>query len=240
MNDTKEITTHEPKDMAHSPTPMEILASAMEKGIDADQLSKLMDLQERHEAKEAKREFENAMADFQAKCPTIAKSKRADRYNYAPLDTVLRTIRPHMERCGLSVRFSTFMTGDSVITAVCTVSHRSGHSETSEFAATIDSQMKVNNTQKIGSANSYAKRYALMNALNLVGSDEDDDGYMAGEQLITDEQIVELNDFIDASGADRDKFLKFYGVEIIDQLPESKFKPALIALKLKMKKEDKA
>ncbi len=173
-----------------APSPLTILQGAIDKGIDAEQLSQLMDLQERYEANQARKAFAGAMADFQANCPTIRKTKRADRYVYAPMDEVLRTIRPHLDAAGLSIRFTTETTG-LIITAICTVSHRDGHSEISQFAAPVDEDMRVNDTQKMGSANSYAKRYALMNALNLVASAEDDDGFLAGEQPETEDRKAE-------------------------------------------------
>jgi len=181
-------------------SPMTIIAAAVDKGIGADELGKLMDLQDRYEANQARRAFTSAMADFQARCPTILKSKRADRYNYAPLDEILRTIRPHLEQCGLSVRFNTSTDG-STIKAVCHISHRDGHTETSEFSAPVDPAMKVNDTQKAGSANSYAKRYALCNALNLVGSEFDDDGYASAkptnpdDEPATDEQLATIREY---------------------------------------------
>jgi hypothetical protein len=159
--------------------PMQMLGAALDRGMSVADLGPLMDLVERDQANKARVAFMAAMADFQAVCPTIKKTKRADRYVYAPLDQVLRTIRPHLESNGLSIRFDTEMTDNSIITAICTVSHRNGHSEVSHFAAPIDSEMRVNDTQKVGSANSYARRYALMNALNLVASNEDDDGFTA-------------------------------------------------------------
>ncbi len=184
---TKEITTAEPLPVA-TPNPLMILDRAIEKGIDADQLEKLMVLQERWEANQARKAFDSAMADFQADCPIIPKTKQADRYTYAPLDTVLTTIRPHLKSAGLSVRFST-KTDGPVITAICTVSHRDGHNEVSYFAAPVDDKMRVNDTQKMGSANTYAKRYALMNALNLAAGNEDDDGFSAGPVPLDKEQI---------------------------------------------------
>lgn len=182
--------------------PMQILAAAVERGVDADQLGKLMDLQERYQSNQARIAFSSAMAEFQARCPTILKSKKADRYSYAPLDEILRTIRPHLDACGLSIRFNTRTEGSN-ITALCAVSHRDGHTETSEFTCPVDPAMKVNDTQKVGSANSYAKRYALCNALNLVGSEFDDDGYAAGqhkpeETPASEEQRAYLEEFKEA------------------------------------------
>lgn len=184
----------------YKPDPLQMLGQAIDRGISVAELGPLMDLIERDQANKARAAFSNAMADFQAHCPTILKSKRADRYNYAPLDEILRTIRPHLESAGLSVRFTTRM-DESSVTAICTVAHRDGHSEQSEFSAPVDKAMKVNATQQVGSANSYAKRYALCNTLNLVGSEFDDDGVAAGKELTpdddpaTDEQLAYIDEF---------------------------------------------
>jgi len=145
------------REIVPATTPMQLLQAAVANNVDAAQLEKLMDLQERWEAGQARKAFAGAMATFQANCPTILKSKKADRYNYAPLDEILRTIRPHLDAAGLSVVFNTSMK-DAVITAYCTVQHIDGHSVTSEFSAPVDPAMKVNETQRAGSANSYAKR----------------------------------------------------------------------------------
>lgn len=217
-----------------STTPMQLMQAMIERGTDPDQLEKMLALQERWEAKEARKAFAGAMAQFQADCPTVYKSKAADRYNYAPLDEILRTIRPHLDHAGLSVRFNTRM-DEGNVTAICTVSHRDGHSETSEFSAPVDRGMKVNATQQVGSANTYAKRYALCNALNLVGSDFDDDGQTAMkpvEAMATEEQLAVIQDFRDA-GTIPDVTLKWLDKQ--ENLTE-KQATTLIA---KLKKADK-
>jgi len=183
-------------------TPMHLLQAAVANNVDAAQLEKLMDLHERWEAGQARKAFAGAMAHFQANCPTILKSKKADRYNYAPLDEILRTIRPHLDSAGLSVVFNTSMK-DGLVTAYCTVTHRDGHSVTSEFSAPVDPAMKVNETQRAGSANIYAKRYALCNALNLVGSEFDDDAFSAGQpqqaiEMATAEQLAAIQEYREA------------------------------------------
>ena len=194
---------NEVRELMPATTPMQLMQAMIEKGTTPEQLEKMLDLQERWEAAQARKSFAAAMAGFQANCPTILKSKKADRYSYAPLDEILRTIRPHLDATGLSISFNT-STKDAVITAFCTVTHRDGHSVTSEFSAPVDPAMKVNDTQKAGSANSYAKRYALMNALNLVGSEFDDDGYSAAKPVNPDlepataEQMAMIQDYRDA------------------------------------------
>lgn len=230
-----DVVEHE-GNQAMTITPMEIMARMTEKGIDADTLEKLLTLQERHEANEARKAFAEALADFQARCPTVKKSRSADRYTYAPLDEILRTIRPHLEATGLSVRFDTETT-EHGIKALCTVSHRSGHSETSHFSAPVDSQMRVNETQKVGSANSYAKRYALMNALNLVASEYDDDGYMAGVEFISEEESVTIRDHIDSLEIDEAAFLKYLAVSSVEEIPRHKLNAAMTAIKRKEKQQ---
>lgn len=167
------------------PNPLSMLASALQQGHDVDKLGKLMDLAERHEANEARKSFAVAMSKFQAMCPAIVDNKTATvtmsgggayTYSYADLDGIMRTIKPSMKKCGLSVRFNTAISDDGKkIKSLCYVQHRDGHTEVSEFVAPVDESLKINDSQKMGSANSYASRYNLVNALGLT-TGEDDDG----------------------------------------------------------------
>ena len=102
--------------------------------------------------------------------------------------------------------------------------------------------MRVNNTQKMGSANSYAKRYCLVNALNLSVSDEvDDDGAGAGTPVITKEQTATISDHIESMGdswneSDNKKFLNYLKVSSIEDIPADRFQAAMKAIS---RKEDK-
>ena len=233
------MATSEVREMVPTTTPMQLLQAAVANNVDAGQLEKLLDLQERWEANQARKSFAAAMAQFQAHCPTLLKSKKADRYSYAPLDEILRTIRPHLDATGLSVSFNT-STKDAVITAFCTVTHRDGHSVTSEFSAPVDPAMKVNATQQAGSANSYARRYALCNALNLVASNEDDDGATAGAALISDEQMAGIQSDLEALKVDKAKFCKFLNIQSIKEMPLAKLPIAENFIAAKRNKEKSA
>jgi len=222
----KSETVREIQPATHAATtPMQLMQAMIERGTTPDELEKMLSLQERWEANQARKSFAAAMAHFQANCPTILKSKKADRYSYAPLDEILRTIRPHLDSAGLSVAFNTSMK-DAVITAYCTVTHRDGHSVTSEFSAPVDPAMKVNETQKAGSANSYARRYALCNALNLVASNEDDDGYAAETSFISDDQMAALQKDLETLGVNKVKFCKFMAIDSIKEMPLAKLEIA--------------
>lgn len=173
-----------------APNPLAMLASALEAGHDVEKLGALMDLAERYEANEARKAFAGALSQFQADCPDIIENRIASvhtdtadyTYRYADLDQIMRTIRPTLKACGLSVRFNTEISEDGKrIKSLCTVQHRDGHAEVSEFVAPVDERLKINDSQKMGSANSYASRYNLCNALGLT-TGEDDDG-AAGELM---------------------------------------------------------
>jgi len=181
------------------PDPLQMLGMAIERGMSVSDLAPLMDLVERDQANKARVSFMAAMAEFQATCPTIKKSSKGHNSNFAGLDEIFVTIQPHLAAAGLAVRFDS-ETGEGKQTAICYVSHRDGHVEQSRFTCPIDSKMAANDSQKAGSANSYAKRYALCNALNLVGSEFDDDAFSAGQQqpaieMATDEQLATIAEY---------------------------------------------
>lgn len=172
-------------------TPLTMLAGALEAGHDVTKLERLFDLAERHEANEARKQFAAALSDFQAECPPIVESKLATvtmkgggaySYSYADLDIIMKTIRPLLGKFGLSVRYDAETSDDGQrIRSTCYVMHRGGHQETTTFVVPVDEAMKVNDSQKMGSANSYACRYNVVNALGLTTGEDDDGGSLHGQ-----------------------------------------------------------
>lgn len=177
------------------PHPLAMLQTALDAGHDVEKLGRLMDLADRYEANQARKAFAGALSDFQGTVPAIVETKLATvtmksggayTYNYADLDTIMRAIRPTLQACGLSVRYDTEISEDGrKITSVCYVMHRDGHTEKTTFVCPVDEEMKVNDSQKMGSANSYASRYNVCNALGLTTGEDDDGGALAGEQTGT-------------------------------------------------------
>lgn len=155
-------------------TPSDLLAVAINKDADIDKLEKLMQLQERYDAKQAEREFNLALSRFQKECPVIKKSKEGFGYKYADLDAIVRTIKDTLFECGLSFRFE--QKQDNGIHVKCILSHIDGHHQSSEMTASADDSGRKNVIQAIGSAVTYLKRYTLVDVLGLATSDEDVDG----------------------------------------------------------------
>lgn len=162
---------------------MRLIEIAVNNGADITQLEKLMDLQERYEANQAKKEFNAAMSKFQAMLPVIEKlgivdyttSKGRTFYQYAKIEDISKAIQPGLKETGLSYRF-TQSQDNGIITVRCIVTHQSGHSEYSELASSPDISGGKDQLKSIASAISYLRRYTLTGSLGIVVGGEDDDG----------------------------------------------------------------
>jgi hypothetical protein len=168
-----------------APTPMTMLDAAVRQGVSIETLDKLMALQERWEANEARKAFSAAMADFRAENITVQKNKTAKfktdkgvtQYDYATLDVVCEAIVGSLSKHGLSHHWETKQSGDQV-TVTCHVTHRMGHRESTSLTSGLDQTGSKNKIQALGSAVRYLERYTLLAATGLAVKDkEDDDGH---------------------------------------------------------------
>jgi len=188
-----ENMTAEDYALAVQPSPyISLIQIAVEKGAEIAQLEKVMDLQERYEANEAKKSFNQAMAVFQTNLPVIEKngvvdytsSKGQTYYNYAKLEDITSAIKPALKESGLSYRW-TQNQGDGLIKVTCIVTHIDGHSEESSLFSNPDTSGGKDPLKSIASAISYLRRYTLTGLLGIVVGSEDDEG---GEEGFANEQ----------------------------------------------------
>lgn len=164
--------------------PIALINMALEKGLDVEKLSKLFDLQERWEKKEAEKSFLMAFSNFQRICPKIKKSKKVNfpsktggsvNYSYAPLADIADQIKNPLADNQLSYRWE-FIEAANLITCTCIVSHADGCSKESKMSAGKDDSGNKNQIQQIGSTHTYLQRYTLIGALGLSSADADIDG----------------------------------------------------------------
>jgi hypothetical protein len=223
---------------------MDLLSLAVEKGVDPDQLGKFMDLQERYEKRVAYQQYCQAFAAFQAECPRIKKTGRARittrtggkyEYTFPKLEEIIATIKPHLKASGLSISFSEFELVNDTLNLACIVRHAGGYSERFPFSVPVDPSLTVNDMQKVGISNSYCRRYAVCNALNLVGADADSDGHPETE-FISREQAQKLINDLDDVDADKRAFCEYLGVDSIAAIPASKLKTARQAVTRKIER----
>lgn len=179
-NPANEVATTQP----------DFLTLAIERGVDADALEKLVALHERLEARKAEQAFNEALQQFQERVPVIPKNKRVNYatkqggkvdYSYSTFDHIADTIRPLMTKLKLNYSFSTEPMDNKRLMVKCIVRHQDGHFVESTFPVDVDAGAKMNIQQQMASATTYAKRYALIQALGITTADTDDDAYAAGQ-----------------------------------------------------------
>lgn len=187
--------------------PLVLISTAIEKRLDVDKLTKLFDLQERWEKRQAEKDYFLAFANFQKVCPIIKKTKKVNftlatgetvNYFYAPLSDISEQIKKPLHDNNLSYRWQ-FEEVGSLTTCICVVTHAGGHSEKSKMSGCKDDSGKKNQIQQIASTHTYLQRYTLIGALGLSSADEDIDGRGSEEVLVTkkvlprEEQVIILN-----------------------------------------------
>ena len=225
-----ELTAIDPP-MATSLDPMALIARAIDRGYDEARLEKLMGLQERWEANEARKAYVVAMAEFKTEGIVIRKlaevdftsSKGRTHYKHADLGDVVRTVTPLLARHGLSLSWDTDDSdlGTSGLVAVtCKITHAGGHSETVTMRGPLDASGNKNALQQRSSAESYLRRYTAFAALGLHAVNDDDDGRASHQEpTIDEEQALILKDLARETGLSIDKFKqRFPYAQAIDDL----------------------
>lgn len=229
-----------PPSAVYAITPLAMLSQAVERGANVETLEKLMGLHERWEANQARKAFDNAMAEAKAEIPVILKNREVDftaqrsrtHYRYEDLAEIARTVNPILARHGLSYRFRSSAEG-AMVTVICVVSHRGGYFEENKIAAAKDESGNKNSIQAIGSTLTYLQRMTLKASLGLAASD-DDDGKGAGQPLpINGDQIRELLALLKSAGTEKAALMRFFKIDALPDLPAAQFRQAIDMLNSK-------
>ena len=173
------ITEQENKLQKVDTSPSALLQIAVTQDLDITKLEKLMELQERWEKNNARKEFLTAMSNFQFSCPQIKKQRKVafgnTKYSFAGLGEISETIKEELKNNGLSYRWELKDEGTTII-CTCIISHVAGHSESTDVSAGKDSSGGKNEIQQRGSTITYLQRYSLISALGITTADDDTDG----------------------------------------------------------------
>lgn len=225
----------EPALMPATLTPMDMIERAVSSGAGIDTIEKLMGLQERWEANQARKAFDAAVADAKAEIKPVARNAKGhNEKRYADFAAIALAVDPILSKHGLSYRFRSSQA--ERINVTCVLSHKLGHSEETTLSGPPDNTGNKNAIQAIGSTLTYLQRYSLMQALGLAASNDDDGRAADTGEVIMADQIAALRKIIAEVGADETKFCKYLKVETLADLPVSKFKDAISALEAKRKK----
>jgi hypothetical protein len=163
--------------------PQALIAAAIDKGAGIETLERLVQLAKDVRAITAKEAYDEAMSEFQRRCPSIKKNREMvipgrPIYKYSDLAEILKTIAPLEGELGLSHSWRAVKPEKpNAVATICKISHKFGHSEESgpcEIPYTDSNRM--NGAQTVGSAKTYAKRYSLEDVLGISAEDDDDAG----------------------------------------------------------------
>jgi hypothetical protein len=226
----------------YQPTPMELIAKAHDRGASLESIQQLMDLQDRMEAKEARKAYNHAVACFRAKGIKIVKAKHVKfqttrgttEYTHAELGDVVEAIVPALSAFGLSHNWH--IEQDDEIKITCQLSHVDGHSESVSLKASPDDSGGKNKIQQVGSTITYLQRYTLLAITGLATHGVDDDGKNSGppeEPTLDDNQLANIEALIMETGADVKKFCTFLRVNEITSIKAKDYPAAVKALEKK-------
>lgn len=215
--------------------------AASNPNIDVEKMERLLAMQERIIAQNAKTAFNEAMRVTQAEMPKIKRTKDNAQTSskYADLEHITDKAVPIYTRNGFSVSYGTAdcpIPGHARITALC--AHTGGFERTYQADVPLDLTGPKGNQNKtathgFGSTMSYGRRYMICLIFNITLTNEDQDGNQPGD-LITEKQAADLKAKITEVGANQAQFMRFLKVEKLSDLPAKRYSAALQAL------EDKA
>lgn len=164
-------------------------------------LEKLLVLNERWEASEARKAYHQAMADARSVMGSARRGSKNTHLHttYASLDDLIEAARPPLSAHGLSFSWDLKQT-DSTVTAECKITHAMGHTESTSVTMPVGAPIKSNSgkqvtssAQTVGIAITYAKRYSFSALVGI--ATEDNDGHMQAAAPVI--EICDESDFAD-------------------------------------------
>jgi hypothetical protein len=179
-----------------------ILEAARDPTVDAAKVETMANLAIKLQDRERETQFGQDFAAAVSEMPRISKRGRIiipakdgkparEQGKFAHFEDIDRVVRPILDRHNLVI---TFRLGSDAgqTTATPILTHRNGYRDIGEaLRVPPDTSGSKNAAQAVGSSSSYAKRYAMCAALNIVTEGEDTDGrsYPLPNDPLNDRQL---------------------------------------------------
>ena len=222
---------------------MKIAVEQGESGVAA--LERLVAMRERAAAHVAESEFNLAMSRVQAKMGRISTNATNPQTHsrYATYGKLDQALRPLYTDAGFALSFDTEPHSEREILVTCHVTHAAGHSRKYSIPMPTDGLGPKGNavqtrTHATGGAAQYGMRYLLKLIFNVAIGEEENDGAgpgraQRGEETITDQQAADLEALAQEVGADWDAYLRWLGVDRVEDLRMAYFDKAVRGLEAK-------
>lgn len=215
-----------------------LLAEISRSGITSENvavLERMGALFERQEARNAEQDYAEAFAALQADIPSIKPERLIpNRGLFAAFADLMEVVQPLLRKHGFSVRFDTDYAENPLrVVALCYLKHAGGHEgEPTKFSARVGKGVGGSDAQGDGAAFTFAKRYALTAALNIV-VDVDADARALGRP-ITEEQAADLErraaKVFDGDAGGLARFMRLCGADKFSGVTQGKLGVAIAEL----------
>jgi hypothetical protein len=180
MTDSHAITTTAPAQIEQQTKMHPLAIAAMQNDIDPERLEKLMALQERHEAREAKKAYTESMALLKSELPAVLErdqkvdyvNRKGIRVTYTHTSAALAVsvIVPILSKYGFSHTWIPATEG-GLVRVTCRITHRDGHSEEAHLESPPDTSGNKGPAQAIASTQTLLSRYTLLGLLGIATAD---------------------------------------------------------------------
>lgn len=214
-------------------TPADLLRIAVEQGADLDKLERLMDLQDRYNASQARRAYDSAFAAFKAEGVKILKGRKVSDgplkgKSYAELHDVVNAVTPALSKHGLSSSWKLTKDEPAWMEVTCYLRHVGGHEESASMGGPPDTGGAKNAIQARASTKSYLERYTLKGITGLSEEGDDNDGNGDNKRpCLTNGQIAELRKAISVAGIDEAALCARVKINRIEELQQARFQAAM-------------
>lgn len=162
-------------------SPASMMLKAMSQGASLEQVEKMMALQERWEAGEARKAYNTAFSAFKAEAVHIIKNKQVTDgplkgKGYAELHAVVDALTPALSRHGLSASWRLTKDEKDWMEVTCYLRHVNGHEESVSMGGPPDTGGAKNLIQARASTKTYLERYTLKAICGVAEGGDDNDG----------------------------------------------------------------
>lgn len=222
----------------------DLMAAAISQGeAGVAALERLVALQERREAGQARMDFYAALARAKAAIGTIPHDRRGDKATYASLEQIAAHVRQPLSDNGLSYRFTAETVADPWTVTVHIV-HSGGHEEQTTVRAPRGptklkkrdgTALEISERDILSGALKTGRRLALPMGLGL--SDGDAQAPAPDVETIDDTQSADLLALITETGTGMAGFLRWLKVDHLDELPTGRYAEAVAMLETKRERQ---
>ncbi len=226
------------------------LNNAIDKGVDAETLQRMLDMQFQVMDRQNERAFNDAMRLAQMEMPPVVANaaNTQTRSKYPKLERILDACAPHFYAHGFACSFGE---GEGAppehIRVICDVSHTAGHTRRYHLDVPIDTKGPKGNdvktaTHGVISAVTYGQSRLMRMIWNVrvIDDPEDDDGNAAGGvELITEHELANLRALLQETTGTEDEFMRHFKIKSMDRIPRTMLPVCISALEQRRDREAK-